>query len=106
MPAGKLREVRRAFSRFQREFGMRRLALSVFTACGLALLTACSGGTAFSVGGNGNNPTFVAFTNNSSAETQDFFVSPTSAPAGSGFPLSITAFAERTGTAGTALVLP
>jgi hypothetical protein len=53
---------------------MRRLALSVLTACGLALLTACSAGTGLSTSGNGNNPTFVEFTNGS-GQANDFTVS-------------------------------
>ena len=53
---------------------MRRLALSVFTACGLALLSACSGGTGIG-SGSSTKITAVVFTNGSAA-VNAFFVAP------------------------------
>jgi hypothetical protein len=52
---------------------MRRLALSLVSACGLALLSACSGGTGF--GNNGSSLTAIVFSNGSS-QVADFFVAP------------------------------
>jgi hypothetical protein len=52
---------------------MRRLALSVLTACGLALLSACSGGTG--LGNSGTSISNVVFMNGSS-QVNDFFVAP------------------------------
>jgi hypothetical protein len=53
---------------------MRRLALSVFTACGLALLSACSGGTGFG-SGSSTQISAIVFTNGSAA-VNAFFVAP------------------------------
>lgn len=81
---------------------MRRLALSVFTVCGLALLTACgtTGGTGFSSNGGNGSIDSVLFTNNS-AQTNDFFVQGTGAVA----PLQITAIGQK-GSGTTALQVP
>jgi hypothetical protein len=61
------------FFSFQREFNMRRLALSLVATCGLAALTACgSGGYGLNAGGN-QTPTSIQFTNGS-GQVDDFFV--------------------------------
>lgn len=81
---------------------MRRLALSVFTACGLALLTACgsSGGYGFSsTSGNGSIDS-VAFTNGS-GQANDFFVTGL----GGSAPLQINALGQK-GSGPTALIVP
>jgi hypothetical protein len=52
---------------------MRRLALSLVSACGLALLSACSGGTGF--GNNGSSLSAIVFSNGS-AQVANFFVAP------------------------------
>ena len=54
---------------------MRRLALSVLAACGLAFVSACAGGTGFAGGGAGDSVDAVVFQNGSS-QTNDFFVAP------------------------------
>jgi hypothetical protein len=52
---------------------MRRLAFSGSAACGLALLTACSGGTGF--GNNGSSLSAIVFSSGS-GQVNDFFVVP------------------------------
>ncbi len=80
---------------------MRRLALSVVTACGLALLTACgsSGGYGFSSSNGSNTVDSIAFSNGS-AQANDFFVTP-----GGSAPLMIAALGYK-GTGQAALVVP
>ncbi len=80
---------------------MRRLALSVVTACGLALLTACgsSGGYGFSSSSGSNTVDSISFSNGS-AQTNDFFVTP-----GGTKPLEIDALGQK-GTGPAALVVP
>jgi hypothetical protein len=52
---------------------MRRLAIWLVTACGVALLSGCSGGTGF--GNSGSSLTNIVFSNGS-GEVNDFFVAP------------------------------
>jgi hypothetical protein len=81
---------------------MRRLALSVFTACGLAILSACSGGTGFQTGTGSDStvPTQLSFTGSSAGQSNDFFLAPTPTA-----PLSITAIAQK-GSGPTVIVVP
>lgn len=78
---------------------MRRLALSVLTACGLAILSACSGGTGLTTGSGSTTPTQLVFSNGQ-AQVNDFFVAPSSGSA-----VSVTAIAE-VGSGPTTAVLP
>jgi len=52
---------------------MRRLALNALTACALAFLSACSGGTGF--GNTGSTIDSIVFSNGS-GQVNDFFVAP------------------------------
>ncbi len=82
---------------------MRRLALSVFTACGFALLTACDsgGGYGFSTGGNGNGSiNQVVFFAGLNGQTNSFFLTP-----GGTSPLEVSAVGES-GSGPFALVVP
>ena len=80
---------------------MRRLALSVFTACGLALLTACgsSGGYGFGTTSGNSSIDNVVFTNGS-AQTNDFFVT-----FGGQAPLEINAIGQK-GSGPFATIVP
>jgi hypothetical protein len=78
---------------------MRRLSLTLIASCGIAMLTACSGGFAFN-GANGNgNITTIVFTNGS-GQTNDFFVAPTG-----NTPLQVNAIAYK-GTGSGSTVVP
>lgn len=82
---------------------MRRLALSVFTACGLALLTACgsSGGYGFSTSGNSTGSVDqVILSAGKNGQTNDFFVAP-----GGTAPLQIDAIGQK-GSGPAALIVP
>jgi hypothetical protein len=81
---------------------MRRFALSVLTACGLALLTACGsgGGYGFSTGTNSNQSIDSVVFSTSSNQTNDFFVTP-----GGTSPLQVNAVGQK-GSGPTALVVP
>ena len=80
---------------------MRRLALSVLTACGLAILSACSGGTGLTTGTGSDStvPTSISF-NNNSGQVNDFFLAPNASAT-----LSVTATANK-GAGPTAIVVP
>ncbi len=80
---------------------MRRLALSVFTACGLALLTACgsSGGYGFATTSGNSSIDNVVFTNGS-AQSNNFFVT-----LGGEAPLQISALGQK-GSGPFATVVP
>jgi hypothetical protein len=69
---------------------MRRLAISVCTVVGLALLSACSGGTGFGNGTGSSKLTSVVFSTGSSGEVSDFFLAP-----GAISPLQISATGEN-----------
>jgi hypothetical protein len=76
-------------------FFMRRLAVSMLTACGLAILSACSGGTGFSTSGGTVVPTSISFSNGSGM-VNDFFVAPTyTDPTTPSQALSVTAVASK-----------
>ncbi len=82
---------------------MRRLALSVFTACGLGLLTACGsgGGYGFSSSGNANGSIDqIVFSAAKNAQTNDFIVAP-----GGTAPLEVDALGEK-GSGPFAVVVP
>ena len=70
---------------------MRRLALSVITACGFALLTACgsTGGYGFSTSNGNGSIDSIVFTNGS-AQSNDFFVTPNGTA-----PLQINAVGQK-----------
>ncbi|GAC1302478.1 MAG: hypothetical protein NVSMB19_11790 [Vulcanimicrobiaceae bacterium] len=82
---------------------MRRLALSVFTVCGLALLSACGsgGGYGFSTSDNANGSIDqVVFTAGRNAQANSFIVSPTG-----NTPLEVDAIGQK-GTGPFAVVVP
>ena len=86
---------------------MRRLALSVLTACGLAILSACSGGTGLETGSgtDASVPTSIAFFGDS-GQLNDFFVAPTyTSPVSASQALAVTAVANK-GAGPTAIVVP
>ena len=80
---------------------MRRLALSVLTACGLALFTACgsTGGYGFASTSGNSSIDNIVFTNGS-AQTNDFFVT-----AGGTSPLQINAVGQK-GSGPFAIIVP
>lgn len=80
---------------------MRRLALSVLAACGLAIVSACSGGTGLTLGSGNDStvPTSVSFLNGSN-QVNDFFLAPSGTS-----PLSVTAVAAK-GSGPTAIIVP
>lgn len=77
---------------------MRRLALTLVATGGLAALTACSGGTGLSTGGN-QTPTGIVFTNGS-GQVNQFFVSPQG-----NFPILVAGTAVN-GTGATSTIIP
>jgi len=81
---------------------MRRLALSVVTACGLALLTACgsSGGYGFSTGNDKASVDQVILSAAFNSQASDFFVTP-----GGTRPLQVDAIGQK-GSGPFALVVP
>ena len=82
---------------------MRRLALSVFTACGLALLTACGsgGGYGFSTSGNSTGSVDqVILSAAKNGQANDFFVAP-----GGTAPLQVDAIGQK-GSGPFAVVVP
>lgn len=83
---------------------MRRFALSIAAACGLALLTACGsgGGYGFSSGGSSNGSIdSVVFTAGANGQASDFFAALTGAVK----PLEVDAIGEK-GSGPTVLVVP
>ena len=83
---------------------MRRIALSVLTACGLAFLSAC-GGTGITNGSASTTPTQLVFSNGS-GQINDFIVSPANtAPLTASQALSVAVLAES-GSGPAALLVP
>lgn len=82
---------------------MRRPALSVLTACGFALLTACGSGGGYGFSGSGNSKgsiDYVILTAGRNAQTNDFIVAPNGSA-----PLEVDALGEK-GSGPFATVVP
>lgn len=85
---------------------MRRLVISVATACGLALLTACSGGGyGFSTGGNANGSIDqIVFSAGTNAQADSFLVVPQTALVPTAY-LEVSALGQK-GSGVSAVVVP